>query len=277
MRQTLLKVFLAVALALPCSAPAIGEIKGFVFEADQKEVTPQPGVTSIPFSFGFTNTSDQEVTITVVRASCGCTTLNLPPLPWKIAPGQMGKIESTMDVRGKYGTLMKSLSVESSAGTKHFIMKVNLPGQDPILSQMNERLRNQQLSTVDRQIVFRGDCARCHAEPAKGRSGQELFAAVCAVCHETPHRASMVPDLANLNKPTDAHYWRTWIMFGREGSLMPAFLKERGGPLTAEQIESLVQFLATRPRPTPPVAAPAVPVAPSVAVPPAPAPVTVGR
>jgi mono/diheme cytochrome c family protein len=277
MRRTFFAVVFTAMLALTPCALAIGEIKGFVFETDQKEVTPQPGVTSIPFSFGFTNVSDQEVTITVVRASCGCTTLNLPPLPWKIAPGQSGTIESTMDVRGKYGTLMKSLSVESSAGTKHFIMKVNLPGQDPIMAQMNERLRNQQLSTVDRQIVFRGDCARCHAEPAKGRSGQELFAAVCAVCHETPHRASMVPDLANLNKPTDAHYWRTWIMFGREGSLMPAFLKERGGPLTAEQIESLVQFLATRPRSTPPVAAPAVPVAPSVAVPPAPAPVTVGR
>jgi mono/diheme cytochrome c family protein len=161
-----------------------------------------------------------------------------------------------MDVRGKYGTLLKSLTVESSAGTKHLLMKVNLPGQDPIVAQMNERLRNQQLAMVDRQIVFRGDCARCHAEPAQGRMGQELYAAVCAVCHETPHRASMVPDLLSLNKPTDAHYWRTWIMFGREGSLMPAFLKERGGPLTAEQIESLVQFLVARPRSASPVAVP---------------------
>jgi cytochrome c553 len=276
MRRTLLKIVFTFLLALPPGVWAIGEIKGFTFEADQKEVSPQPDVTSIPFSFGFTNVSDQEVTITVVRASCGCTTLNLPPLPWKIAPGQSGKIEATMDVRGKNGTLMKSLSVESSAGTKHFIMKVNLPGQDPILSQMNERLRNQQLSTVDRQIVFRGDCARCHAEPAKGRTGQELFAAVCAVCHETPHRASMVPDLAGLNKPTDAHYWRTWIMFGREGSLMPAFLQERGGPLSSEQIESLVQYLSTRPR-QPTVTVPAPPAAPSIAVPPAPLPAAVGR
>jgi cytochrome c553 len=251
MRRTWIRLVLAAVLALPSGAFAIGEIKGFVFEADQKEYSPEVGVTNVPFSFGFTNVSGQEVTITTVRASCGCTTLNLPPLPWKIAPGQAGAIEATMDVRGKSGTLMKSLSVESSAGTKHFIMKVNLPGQDPILSQMNERLRNQQLSTVDRQIVFRGDCARCHAEPANGRSGADLFAAVCAVCHETPHRASMVPDLATLTKPQDAHYWRTWIMFGREGSLMPAFLKERGGPLTGEQIESLVQFLATRPRSQP--------------------------
>lgn len=263
MRRIWLRFVLAVVLALPCEASAIGEIKGFNFETDQKEFSPQAGVTNVPFSFGFTNVSDQEVTITLVRASCGCTTLNLPPLPWKIAPGQAGAIAAGMDVRGKFGTLMKSLSVESSAGTKHFIMKVNLPDQDPVLSQMNERLRNQQLSTVDRQIVFRGDCARCHAEPAVGRSGQDLFAAVCAVCHETPHRATMVPDLTNLTKPTDAHYWRTWIMFGREGSLMPAFLKERGGPLTAEQVESLVQFLATRPK-APPVSSP---VAPTAAVP----------
>jgi mono/diheme cytochrome c family protein len=256
MRLILFGPFLVAFITLLPGALAIGEIKGLVFEADQKEVSPPAGVTGVPFSFSFTNVSDQEVTITMVRASCGCTTLNLPLLPWKIAPGQTGKIESSMDVRGKYGTLLKSLTVESPAGTKHLLMKVNLPGQDPIVAQMNERLRNQQLAMVDRQIVFRGDCARCHAEPAQGRTGQELFAAVCAVCHETPHRASMVPDLLSLNKPTDAHYWRTWIMFGREGSLMPAFLKERGGPLTAEQVESLVQFLMARPRSNSPVTAP---------------------
>ncbi len=58
----------------------------------------------------------------------------------------------------------------------------------------------------------------------------------------------MVPDLFAQDKPTDANYWRSWIKFGREGSLMPAFMQDRGGPLSVEQIESLVNYLANRPK-----------------------------
>jgi cytochrome c553 len=248
-------LFIGVFLLCACATSrvvAIGDIVGVVFDADQKEESPKPGATNASFTYAFTNTSATNVTINVVRASCGCTTLDLPPLPWTVGPGQSGKIGANIDLRGKSGVLMKSISIESSAGVKHVIMKVNLPGQDPVLAQMNDRLRNQQLSLVDRQIVFRGDCARCHAEPAKGKSGQELFANVCAVCHDTPQRATMVPDLYALNKPIDANYWRTWISFGREGSLMPAFVDSRGGPLSAAQIESLVVFLSQKPFARPP-------------------------
>jgi mono/diheme cytochrome c family protein len=159
---------------------------------------------------------------------------------------------------------MKSVSVEASTGVKHLILKVNLPDADPILTDMNDRIRNQQVAMTDRQAVFRGDCARCHVEPGREKLGPELFAAACSVCHDTPARAPMVPDLFALNKPTDANYWRTWIMFGREGSLMPAFVGERGGPLTPLQIESLVQYLSQKPllRPAAPVSV-VKPLAPS--------------
>jgi hypothetical protein len=53
----------------------------------------------------------------------------------------------------------------------------------------------------------------------------------------------MVPDLKNLPHATDAEHWRGWITYGRVGSLMPAFAKAEGGPLTDQQIASLVDFL----------------------------------
>jgi hypothetical protein len=53
----------------------------------------------------------------------------------------------------------------------------------------------------------------------------------------------MVPDLKALPHATDAEHWRGWITFGRVGSLMPAFGKAEGGPLTDDQIASLVDHL----------------------------------
>jgi hypothetical protein len=60
----------------------------------------------------------------------------------------------------------------------------------------------------------------------------------------------MVPDLHALKHPTDAALWRKWITSGKGiipaqvGSMMPAFSQAEGGPLTEEQISSLVDYLA---------------------------------
>jgi mono/diheme cytochrome c family protein len=96
---------------------------------------------------------------------------------------------------------------------------------------------------VDRQAVFKGDCASCHIKKIEGKYGQPLFAAVCAVCHETENRATMVPDLRNLQVPTNVEFWRTWITAGKAGSLMPAFATSQGGPLNDMQIASLAAYL----------------------------------
>jgi hypothetical protein len=53
----------------------------------------------------------------------------------------------------------------------------------------------------------------------------------------------MVPDLKALKHPTNEEHWRKWIKSGRQGSMMPAFAKAEGGPLSDEQVESLVKHL----------------------------------
>ena len=68
----------------------------------------------------------------------------------------------------------------------------------------------------------------------------------------------MVPDLHNLNHSTDRIFWRVWISKGKVGSLMPAFARTEGGPLSDEQIASLVDYLAEN-VPSRPAAAPTVP------------------
>ena len=106
-----------------------------------------------------------------------------------------------------------------------------------------ERARGIAAAKLDRQAVFKGDCVSCHAKNIEGKYGQQLFASVCAVCHEGNPRASMVPDLHNLKDPTNEEFWRTWITAGKAGTLMPAFATSQGGPLNDMQIASLAAYL----------------------------------
>jgi mono/diheme cytochrome c family protein len=100
--------------------------------------------------------------------------------------------------------------------------------------------------------VFRGDCARCHVTPTVGKKGGELYTTACAICHEAPHRATMVPDLRAIKTPTGKEFWTQWISNGKPGSLMPAFASALGGPLNDEQIQSLAELLTQHfPSPAP--------------------------
>jgi len=218
-----------------------------VWDAETKEYNAKTGEVSATFTFNLTNVSPAEVVINTVSTSCGCTVAKLPQQPWRLAPGTNGAIQVTADLKGKFGTLVKTVTVNSSAGSKVLTVKANIPIPPPqtqVAGQMN-RTANQQLALGDRQAVFKGDCARCHVQPTIAKMGKELYQAGCAICHDAEHRASMVPDLHTPKQPTTRDYWHNWITAGKVGTLMPAFAQEHGGPLTKAQIASLVDYLST--------------------------------
>jgi mono/diheme cytochrome c family protein len=226
------------------------------WDADTKEYTSQGGEPEAKFKFWLTNVSPAEVLINSVRTSCGCTVARLPAQPWHIASGSNGPIDVTVNLAGKMGTISKGVTVDTSVGVKQLTVMVHLPtaspstpGALPIQSAGTmgdaDRLKNMQQALADRQVVFKSqDCAKCHAEPAKGKTdGRLLYAGVCATCHNSHLRAAMVPDLRTLNHPTYADYWRQWTAHGRPGSMMPAFAESEGGPLNEQQIAALVDFM----------------------------------
>jgi len=227
-----------VAIPSPTPSPLL-------WDAETKEYTARPGETNVLFIFNLTNSAASEVLINDVRTSCGCTVARLPEYPWKLAAGTNGQIHVTADLRGKRGLLHKIVYVYTAAyGVKPLAIKVNIP--DPALGVMGDRSRNLQVAAADRQAVFKNDCAKCHLEPAIGKKGAELYTAACAICHDAEHRASMVPDLRALNHPTGRDHWKTWVIHGKPGTLMPAFAKSEGGPLTDDQVDSLADYLAER-------------------------------
>lgn len=197
------------------------------------------------------------VTILSVHPSCGCTTAELPPVPWQIPPSSNGQIKLTVNLQGKAGTLFKTVNVTTDHGKKDLILRINILPPPP-MPEMTEEQRNAGIiaAKADRQAVFKGDCASCHLKKVEGKYGQQLFDALCAICHEAQNRATMVPDLANLQIPTSDEFWRTWITAGKAGSLMPAFATSQGGPLNDLQIASLAAYLnAIHPSKVPPPAA----------------------
>lgn len=215
------------------------------FDAREKTVDVKAGETEAKFTFAVTNVSAEEVTIVSVHTSCGCTAARLPSTPWVLKPGEGGEVGATMNVQGKFGTVTKTVTVVSTAGTFPLFVKSVLP-KDAYeqMQRMGDRSRNLQIAAADRQVVFRGDCARCHVEPGVGKLGKDLYVASCGVCHDAEHRATMVPALRGRPGVYGAEYWSQWIRNGKEGSLMPAFDLKKGGPLTEEQITSLAAYLA---------------------------------
>lgn len=211
------------------------------WDAMNKSLDARPGEEMASFQFTVTNTSQDPVEIAGLQPSCGCTVAEMPSRPWVLAPGASGSFSATVDFRGKHGKFMKTIFVYSPAGSQSLTVTINIPE-----TPQSARDRNRQMATVDRQAVFRGECASCHVTPTVGKTGAELFKAACAICHEAEHRASMVPDLMVAREPRDAAYWQRWIGDGKEGTLMPGFAKRHQGPLSDEQIVSLVEYALAR-------------------------------
>ena len=195
------------------------------------------------FLFTFTNISDKAFAITTVHPSCGCTTAQIPPLPWLIPPGSTGEIPINVNIAGKTGMVFKSVYIATERGSQTLQLRINIA--PPVVRKLTEaeRMQGVELAKVDRQAVFKGDCASCHSKNVQGKYSKDLYDSVCGVCHESPNRASMVPDLHSLKIPTNVDFWQTWISSGKPNTLMPAFAAAQGGPLNEVQVASLAAYL----------------------------------
>lgn len=93
-------------------------------------------------------------------------------------------------------------------------------------------------------------CKKAAPPPEKLTRGAELYGRMCAVCHGASgegYKADQAPRLAQPDfaaSVSDA-FLREAISNGRQGTVMSAWAKERGGPLTADDVNELIKFLRT--------------------------------
>jgi hypothetical protein len=137
------------------------------FDSLSKETTARAGDTNVLVSYMVTNVSTAAVTIHDATTSCGCSVVRLPAKPWTMKPGESGKVDVVTDVRGKRGVLVKTLLLQTSLGLRVATYQMTI--LEPLTAA--ERAKSLEAAKVDRQAVFKGECVKCHAEPARGEDG----------------------------------------------------------------------------------------------------------
>lgn len=186
--------------------------------------------------FVFRNSGSDTLHILDVRASCGCTAALASSS--QIPPGGRGEIKATFNSRGKRGIVRKTITVTTNE-TAQPAVTLNL------VADIGAPIKVH--ATMDMHGSYlEGKCANCHVERGLGKSGAPLFAADCAMCHGeygTGGVAFALNDAAYLQKVDDGHLKERITKGSPTNPMMLGFGKPNGGPLTDDQIESLVRFI----------------------------------
>ncbi len=113
-----LSILLLISL-LPVFSIAQGQ---FNFEKETHDFgTIQEGDPAV-HEFSFTNTGDQPIVISRVKASCGCTTPFWTREP--VLPGEKGTIKASYNSKGRPGNFHKSITITSNATTPTKVLQI---------------------------------------------------------------------------------------------------------------------------------------------------------
>jgi len=159
------------------------------------------------------NKGDELLKILGVSSTCGCTTLKLKER--RIKPGNVVDLDFVVDTRGKLGMVEKTITVHSNdphSPWKEIVTFHALPSG---------------MEGADTQAIFTPACSSCHIDNGINKKHEELYQAVCAMCHPTAKFSSRGETLTEM------------IAKGQKLIAMPAY----GGHLSEDQINSLVEYI----------------------------------
>jgi mono/diheme cytochrome c family protein len=205
------------------------------FDAVQKSFGSVDQGAAVKVVFNFKNAGSADLILFKLQTTCGCTAATVSTWPFK--PGQGGQILVEYDTRGKIGFTRKDVSVYSNDPRSPIVLLIEGTVEKPA--------GHPAMKAGD--VLFKGSCAKCHAEPAAGKSGAELYQAVCAMCHEDPPSKQgrwLAPNKESMAWMNQDELVKI-IGEGLDETSMPGFLKKHGGPLTAQQVQSLMEFLSS--------------------------------
>ena len=186
--------------------------------------------TPVRNRFTFKNIGTGDLVIFSAKGSCGCTAAAVSTGPFK--PGEEGTLNVEFDSRGKFGRVYKDVRVDS-----------NDPSSPATIALEGMIMEPAHPAMAPGEVLFNGSCAECHALPAEGKSGKELYEAVCSMCHDPSdaHKKTAADRMGLALVPSSA--LKGFISDGLPGTSMPGFAAKHGGPLTKKQIKSLIHYL----------------------------------
>ncbi len=88
--------------------------------------------------------------------------------------------------------------------------------------------------------IFSAPCSGCHADRGRGKRGRALFISDCLMCHGEHMSAAPVQAMKGKKRA----YLFNAVRNGVRGAAMPGWATGNGGPLSDEEVSSLVDYLS---------------------------------
>lgn len=232
---------LAISLAL-APLPVAAEPKGapsIRFDEETHDFGKIPSNQKVSLAWKFRNDGDAPLKILKTKPSCGCTATLVQE--GATPAGGAGTIELVFDPIGQFGQVRKSLAVTTNDPRRPVVVLVLKA--DVVPTDVTPVAGGH--PSISGQSMLMGPCGACHARPAAEKSGEDLYRAICAMCHGPSGEGGRAVTLrsANYLASHEDKALADAIAYGTVNPKMPGFSDMMGGPLTQAQIESLVKLL----------------------------------
>ncbi len=238
----------AVALAVHGTAPAAAGSARIAVNEPNFNFGKVPNDRAVEHVYKVENKGTKPLVVTRVQTSCGCTAAMMESSV--IAPGKSGNLRVSFNPRGGKGAVTRSVTVYSNDPDKptlqlQIIADPVPPGDEKVAEPPVKRTHEAR----DR-LEWRGSCAKCHAPRKRGETGRKLYLSVCASCHGKNGDGVMLgkekvgpPLRGGVTSVRTREGMRDVIRGGTGNPRMPGFDSEFDGPLTSQQIDSLVNYI----------------------------------
>lgn len=147
----------------------------------------------------------------------------------RLAQGARGSITVSVDVRGKTGKITKAISVSTNDPVRPVTtLTVSMKVKDAL-----------HMKKYDSAEIFSVRCGGCHIDRGRGKRGPELFEADCGMCHNVNKSAASINDMRKMSSDDLGGAIRN----GVKNTAMPAWDIKYGGPLSDEDVRSLIETI----------------------------------
>jgi mono/diheme cytochrome c family protein len=241
-----LVLILSAAACLYCAlTPGLAPVLVNVNDPPHLQVSPTtqsigtvPTDSHVRAQFLLTNTGGRTLQIRSVDPSCGCTAANLPK--HQLRRGESVPLGIVLDTSIKLGEVIKTIDIHTNDPITP-TTEVKLTGT--VIFQMQG---HKPIKVKNPLVLFQGECATCHVDKGKGKTGKALFVADCAMCHGSRGQGAVAPSLMthNWQQAQTVKVMRHIIANGSPQSPeMPPYSQTKGGPLTDAEIDSIITYL----------------------------------
>lgn len=187
-------------------------------------------------NFKVTNLGAKPLKILETKSTCGCT---VPEIKKSVLNSQETTLlKVKIDTSMKQNKVTKTLDVHSSDPVRPIVT---------LSMAMNVENRHKNLSSEGKSKILTNEkCMTCHVYQGVGAFGKDLYDADCAMCHGLKGEGASGPNLllGGYKNPALVQSRRQTIACGsKKNNSMPGFEYTCNGPLSIEQVDSLIEYL----------------------------------